>query len=77
MEQSTNQQPRNIFEGINLNVVALSEDLNMMHGKIDEILSKVNLVYNALFPAQGIEEEKPNAAGDNSARNNEVGSSNL
>ena len=38
------QQPRNIFEQINQNIVELSEDLNVMHGKIDQIMA-------ALYPS--------------------------
>jgi hypothetical protein len=44
----------NIFEIINGNIVALSEDLVLMHKKIDEI-------HAVLYPQQT---EKPNAAGD-------------
>jgi hypothetical protein len=42
----------NIFEIINCNIVALSEDLNLMHKKIDEI-------HAVLYPM-----ELPNATGD-------------
>ena len=44
----------NIFEIINSNLVALSEDLVLMHKKIDEI-------HAVLYPQQP---ERPNAAGD-------------
>jgi hypothetical protein len=44
----------NIFEIINGNIVALSEDLVLMHKKIDEI-------HAVLYPQQS---EKPKAAGD-------------
>ena len=44
----------NIFEIINGNIVALSEDLVLMHKKIDEI-------HAVLYPQQP---EGPNAAGD-------------
>ena len=43
----------NIFEIINANIVALSEDLNIMHRKIDDM-------YKVLYPPQ----EQPNATGD-------------
>lgn len=43
----------NIFEIINANIVALSEDLNIMHRKIDEI-------HDVLYPLQ----EQPNTTGD-------------
>ena len=43
----------NIFEIINSNLVALSEDLVLMHKKIDEI-------HAVLYPQQP---EKPKAAG--------------
>ena len=42
-----------IFEIINANIVALSEDLNIMHKKIDDM-------YRVLYPPQ----ELPNATGD-------------
>lgn len=43
----------NIFEIINANIVALSEDLNIMHKKIDDM-------YRVLYPPQ----EQPNADGE-------------
>ena len=43
----------NILEIINANIVALSEDLNIMHQKIDDM-------YKVLYPPQ----EQPNATGD-------------
>ena len=43
----------NIFEIINGNIVALSEDLVIMHKKIDEI-------HAVLYPPQ----EEPNATGE-------------
>ena len=55
MENNT-QQPRNVFEVINSNIVALSEDLNLMHKKIDEI-------HDVLYP-RGEEQPLPNAGGD-------------
>lgn len=42
----------NIFDLINKNIVELSEDLNLMHKKIDEI-------HAVLYP-----QEVPNATGD-------------
>lgn len=39
------QQPRNIFEVINQNIVDLSQDMVIMFQKVDAI-------YNALYPAQ-------------------------
>lgn len=42
----------NIFEIINCNIVALSEDLNILHRKVDEM-------YAVLYP-----QEKPNATGE-------------
>lgn len=38
------QQPRNIFEAINQNIVDLSQDMVIMFQKVDAI-------YNALYPA--------------------------
>lgn len=62
-----NKQPRTIFDAINENIVSMSEDMNLMHGKVDDLLAKVNVLYNALVPAQVGEEEKPNATGDASS----------
>lgn len=45
MTQAAPQQPRNIFEAINQNIVDLSQDMVNMYQKVDAI-------YNALFPAQ-------------------------
>lgn len=42
-----------IFEIINANIVALSEDLNILHAKVDEM-------HKVLYPPQ----EQPNATGD-------------
>ena len=55
-------QPRNIFELINSNIVAISEDLNSMHAKIDRI-------YAALYPEK--EQNQPMENGNGSASNNE------
>lgn len=54
----------NIFELINLNIVALSKDINIMHKKIDEI-------HAVLYP-----QELPNAAGDPPAANEQISSNN-
>ena len=62
----TKQQPRTIFDAINENIVGMSEDMNLMHGKVDNILAKVDVLYNALVPAQEPQEEQPNAVGDTS-----------
>lgn len=43
----------NIFEIINSNIVALSEDLLILHRKVDEM-------YTVLYPPQ----EMPNATGE-------------
>lgn len=61
-----NKQPRTIFDAINENIVSMSEDMNLMHGKVDDLLAKVNVLYNALVPAQEGEDDKPNAVGDTS-----------
>ena len=52
-DNKTSQRPMNIFEVINANLVALSEDLNLMHRKIDEM-------HAVLYPMQ----EKPNTTGE-------------
>jgi hypothetical protein len=44
---------QNIFEIINSNIVALSEDLLILHRKVDDM-------YRVLYPPQ----EKPNATGE-------------
>lgn len=50
------QQPRNIFEVINQNIVDLSQDMVIMFQKVDAI-------YNALYPAQtGIAEPTDSGA---------------
>ena len=41
-------KPRTIFDAINENIVSMSEDMNLMHGKVDDLLAKVNILYNAL-----------------------------
>lgn len=62
----TKQQPRTIFDAINENIVGMSEDMNLMHSKIDTLLAKVDVLYNALVPAQEPQEEQPNAVGETS-----------
>lgn len=57
----TNNQPRNIFELINSNIVAVSQDMNAMHEKIDRI-------YAALYPK---EQNQPTENGNGSASTNE------
>ncbi|MDE7411574.1 MAG: hypothetical protein K2M94_05995 [Paramuribaculum sp.] len=44
-ENKQPQQPRNIFEAINQNIVFLSQDLVELYRKVDEI-------HAALFPPQ-------------------------
>lgn len=72
-----NQQPRTIFDAINANIVCMSEDMNLMHQKVDEVKSKIDMLYAALFPAQETEQEKPNATGETLADRNKVGSDNV
>jgi len=72
-----NQQPRTIFDAINANIVGMSEDMNLMHKKVDEVKGKIDMLYAALFPAQETEREKPNATGDTPADRNKVGSDNV
>ena len=55
----------NIFEIINANIVGMSEDMNLMHKKIDDI-------YRVLYPPQ----EQPNATGD-APEDSEVSSTTL
>lgn len=55
----------NIFDIINSNIVALSEDLNLMHKKIDEI-------HAVLYPPQ----EMPNATGEPIVEEEQVSSNN-
>ena len=54
----------NIFDIINSNIVALSEDLNLMHKKIDEI-------HAVLYP-----QELPNATGETLEEEEKVSSNN-
>lgn len=73
-----NQQPHTIFDAINANIVGMSEDMNLMHQKVDDLLAKVNVIYRALVVAQETEQEKPNATGETAAdRRNKVGGDNV
>lgn len=73
-----NQQPHTIFDAINANIVGMSEDMNLMHQKVDEVKGKIDMLYAALFPAQETEQEKPNATGETAAdRRNKVGGDNV
>lgn len=54
----------NIFDIINGNIVALSEDLNLMHKKIDEI-------HAVLYP-----QELPNATGETNVEDEQISSNN-
>lgn len=73
-----NQQPHTIFDAINANIVGMSEDMNLMHQKVDEVKGKIDMLYAALFPAQETEQEKPNATGETAAdKRNKVGGDNV
>lgn len=75
---NNNQQPRTIFDAINANIVGMSEDMNLMHQKVDEVKGKIDMLYAALFPAQETEQEKPNATGETAAdKRNKVGGGNV
>lgn len=54
-----------IFEIINSNIVALSEDLLILHRKVDEM-------HRVLYPPQ----EMPNATGETHVEKDEVSSEN-
>lgn len=54
----------NIFDIINGNIVALSEDLNLMHKKIDEM-------HAVLYP-----QEMPNATGESHVEGEQVSGDN-
>lgn len=54
--EANRPQPRNVFEVINANIVDLSEDLNLMHKKIDEI--------HAILYTRVEEHPLPNSGGD-------------
>ncbi len=69
------KQPRTIFDGINENVVNLSEDMNTMHCKVDELLAKIDVIYTALVPVQECSEGEPNAVGD-TPEDEQIGSGN-
>lgn len=53
------KQPRTIFDAINENIVNLSEDMNTMHCKVDDILSKIDVIYTSLVAMQ----DEPNTIG--------------
>ena len=50
-----------ILEIINSNILALSEDSNIMHAKIDDMQKKIDDIYKVLYPTS---QEQPNATGD-------------
>ena len=50
-----------ILEIINSNILALSEDSNIMHAKIDDMQKKIDNIYKVLYPTP---QEQPNATGD-------------
>lgn len=66
------KQPRTIFDAINQNIVNLSEDMNTMHCKVDDILSKIDVIYTSLVAMQ----EEPNTIGVHPAEE-EIDSENL
>lgn len=53
-------QPKNIFEVINLNVAAVAQDVAYLCKKTTELEQKIDAIYSALYPPQ----EQPNATGD-------------
>ena len=57
-QNTPTNQPRNIFEVINQNLVDLSQDLMIMFAKVDSI-------YNALYPTQNTEPTDPGAVTSN------------
>ena len=59
MAKETTQQPRNIFELINQNIVDMSKDVVSMYDKVNTIEHKINAIYNALYP----NDSEPNASG--------------
>lgn len=50
--QQSKQQPRNIFELINMNIVDMSQDIVSMAGMIQDIYGKVNALYGAFYPPE-------------------------
>ncbi len=56
-QQST--QPKNIFELINQNIVDMSKDVVSMYDKIETMESKIDAIYDALYPKIS----EPNASG--------------
>ncbi len=57
------KQSRTIFDCINENIVSMSEDMNIMHQKVDKLTEMVSILYTSLMRVQ---EEEPNAAGETS-----------
>lgn len=57
------KQSRTIFDCINENIVSMSEDMNIMHQKVDKLTEMVSMLYTSLMRVQ---EEEPNAAGETS-----------
>lgn len=53
-------QPRNIFEVMSLNIIALAQDIAYLCQRTNEIEKRIDAIYQALYPPQ----EQPNAAGD-------------
>ena len=45
------QQPRNIFELINMNIVDMSQDIVSLAAMVQDINAKVNAIYAALYPS--------------------------
>ena len=52
-------QPKNIFEIINLNVAAVAQDICYLCNKTNELEQKIDAIYRALYP-----QELPNADGE-------------
>lgn len=79
METSQNNpKPRTIFDAINTNIVGLSEDMNLMHQKVDEVKGKIDMLYAALFQMHETEQREPNATGETTAdKRNKVGGENV
>lgn len=67
------KQPRTIFDAINENIVNLSEDMNTMHCKVDDILSKIDVIYTSLVAMQ----DEPKTIGVHSAEEEEIDSETL
>ena len=50
-EQQQAQQPKNIFELINQNVVDLSQDVVALYRMMQTTAAKVDAIYTALYPS--------------------------